>query len=163
MIRLYNPNSLTIEYFDGAGRTIQVYDNVVRLYHGVEGRDPQIFRFPDGTPKRMIRLFMDSLAQIEDGMVDLVELLERVQDEYERQKTFRIDDWPKTRDEAKAKRYECSDWRSEGVPYYPDHCAAHEPYARGVLYQCMCSPGYGPDSLYCQRHAKMLAEANEQE
>ncbi len=84
MIRLYNPESLTIEYFDGSGRTIKVEGNVVKLYNGFDDYSLKIFRFPDGTSARIVRLFMDSLAQIDDGLIDLCKLFEQVQNECER-------------------------------------------------------------------------------
>ncbi len=157
MIRLYNPEALTIEYFDGSGRTIKVEGNVVKLYNGFDDYALKIFRFPDGTSARIVRLFMDSLAQIDDGLIDLCELFAQARIEDERQKTFRIDDWPKTKDEAKARRYAHSECSPEGVAFDPSRCAAQEPHVY-TFHQCLRSPGYGPDYLYCKRHAKMLEE-----
>ena len=63
---------------------------------------------------------------------------------------------PKTKAEARVKRYGAWAGCQKGQRYDSDRCA-EEVWGGGshIPYQCSRKPGHGPDGLYCKQHAKM--------
>ena len=65
---------------------------------------------------------------------------------------------PTKREECAQLRY--GEWagKPQGTPYNPERCA-YEVWHNMTAYQCLRSPGYGPDGLYCKQHARIMEVA----
>lgn len=68
-----------------------------------------------------------------------------------------VSNFPKTRAEAEAYRYDKWVGNPGGTRYNAGRCAAEVPDGTG-WHRCQCQrkPGKGPDGLYCKQHAKMI-------
>ncbi len=65
--------------------------------------------------------------------------------------------WPKTKDEARAIRYNRWGGNPEGSAYAEGKCAAelYDDFTR-MFRQCSRLNGYGPDHIYCCQHSKKV-------
>ena len=66
-------------------------------------------------------------------------------------------DYPKTKEEARKRRYNTWAGNPNGVRYQESKCAA-DVWRNHLSYQCARKPGKGPDGLYCGIHAKMVTK-----
>ena len=68
------------------------------------------------------------------------------------------EDIPRTKEEARAYRYNTWGGLPEGRPYDETRCAyeVHEQGRGCLFYQCLRKKGNGPDGLFCKQHAKMI-------
>lgn len=67
-----------------------------------------------------------------------------------------------TIEQLKKNRYGKCFVRPQGWPYRPESCAQEVSDGKAPNYkrlgQCQAEPGYGPDKLYCKKHAEQLEE-----
>jgi len=71
---------------------------------------------------------------------------------------------PRTKEEARKRRYSAFGSRSFDVIYRDDFCAhsVKRRFHGGILRfsQCSRSPGHGPDKLFCWQHARMINQGD---
>lgn len=68
---------------------------------------------------------------------------------------------PRTKEAAKKYVYGLTSFNPDGWPYNKRQCAWEiTPIPKNIIlyspYQCYKAPGFGPDKLYCEQHAKRL-------
>lgn len=68
---------------------------------------------------------------------------------------------PKTKTEASKIRYGTWAGNEKGHRYDPERCAYEVMQWNDLFSQCSRKPGYGPDSLYCKQHAKIVKKKEE--